>query len=118
MNQVNLMGRLTKDPVIKYSGMAEPLAITSYTLAVDRSISRERRNAGEQSADFISCTAFGKSAEFVEKYFRKGMMVGVGGRLQVKSYEDSEGQRRWITEVVTDSHHFAGDKRGFTDEPS
>ena len=113
MNKVILMGRLTRDPEIRYSNAAEPLAIVRYTLAVDRRVSRERRDAGEQSADFINCTAFGRGAEFIEKYFRKGQMVGVVGRIQVRSYDDNTGQRRWVTEVVTDEHFFGESRASF-----
>ena len=113
MNKVMLMGRLTRDPEMRYSNAAEPLAIARYTLAVDRRVSRERRDAGEQSADFINCTAFGRAAEFVERYFRKGQMVGVVGRMQVRSYDDNTGQRRWVTEVVTDEHFFGESRASF-----
>jgi len=115
MNQVNLMGRLTKEPELKYHGTENPLAVTRFSLAVDRGISKEKREAGERPADFINCVTFGKSAEFVEKYFRKGALVGVAGRLQASSFEDSEGRRRWATEVVTERHFF-GDKRGLENE--
>ena len=113
MNKVMLMGRLTRDPEMRYSNAAEPLAIARYTLAVDRRVSRERRDAGEQSADFINCTAFGRAAEFIERYFRKGQMVGVVGRMQVRSYDDNTGQRRWVTEVVTDEHFFGESRASF-----
>ena len=113
MNKVMLMGRLTRDPEIRYSNAAEPLAIARYSLAVDRPISRERRERGDQSVDFINCTAFGRSAEFVEKYFRKGLMVGIVGRIQVRSYDDNTGQKRWATEVVTDEHFFGESRASF-----
>jgi len=113
MNKVILMGRLTRDPEVRYSNAAEPLAIVRYTLAVDRRVSRERRDSGEQSADFINCVAFGKQGEFVERYFRKGQMVAVVGRLQVRSYDDNTGQRRWMTEVVTDEHFFGESRASF-----
>jgi len=108
------MGRLTKDPEIRYSNAQEPLAIARYTLAVDRRVSRDRRDAGEQTADFINCTCFGKAAEFVEKFYRKGQMVSVVGRMQVRSYDDPQTQqRRWITEVITDEHFFAESRASF-----
>ena len=113
MNKVILMGRLTRDPEMRYSNAAEPLAIVRYTLAVDRRVSRDRRDAGEQTADFINCTAFGRAAEFVERYFRKGQMVSVVGRMQVRSYDDNTGQRRWVTEVITDEHFFAESRASF-----
>ena len=113
MNRVILMGRLTKDPEMRYSNAAEPLAIVRYTLAVNRPISRDKKSAGEQDVDFINCTAFGRQAEFVEKYFRKGQMVAVEGRMQVRSYDDNTGQKRWATEVITDNHHFAESRASF-----
>ena len=113
MNKVILMGRLTKDPEVRYSNQAEPLAIARYTLAVDRSISRAKRDAGEQATDFINCTCFGKQAEFIEKFYRKGQMVSVVGRMQVRSYDDQQGQRRWVTEVITDEHFFAESRASF-----
>ena len=106
MNKVVLMGRLTRDPEVRYSNAAEPMAIVRYALAVNRRVSRERRDSGEQDVDFINCTAFGKAAEFVERYFRKGQMVCVSGRLQIRSFDGNDGQRQWFTEVVTDDHHF------------
>jgi len=109
MNKVILMGRLTKDPEIRYTQSAEPLAVAKYTLAVNRRFKRE----GEQEADFINITSFGKSAEFAERYYQKGQLVAVVGRLQVRSYEDQEGNRRWITEVVAEEQHFAESKRSF-----
>jgi len=113
MNKVILMGRLTRDPEMRYSNAAEPLAIVRYTLAVDRRVSRDRRDAGEQTADFINCTAFGRAAEFVERYFRKGQMVSVVGRIQVRSYDDNTGQKRWATDVITDEHFFAESRASF-----
>ena len=114
MNKVILMGRLTKDPELRYSNAAEPMAFARYTLAVDRGISREKKDQGAQSTDFINCACFGRQAEFVEKYFRKGQMVSVVGNLQVRTYDDPQGgQRRWITEVVTTEHHFAESRASF-----
>lgn len=85
------MGRLTKDPEVRYAQGSEPLAVARYTLAVNRRFKRQ----GEQDADFIGCVAFGKAGEFAEKYFKKGQMVGVVGRLQVRSWDDNEGKRHW-----------------------
>lgn len=107
MNKVILMGRLTKDPEVRYSQGATPLAICRYTLAVNR---RFQKN-GEQSADFISCVAFGKAAEFAAKYFRKGQMVSVAGRLQVSSWKDRDDKTHWNTDVVIEEQHFAGGKK-------
>lgn len=103
MNKVILMGRLVKDPEIKYSQGATPVAIARYTLAVNRVFKRE----GEPDADFINIVALGKRGEFTEKYFRKGQMVGVVGRLQVRTYDDPDGKRQWFTEVLVEEQHFA-----------
>lgn len=111
MNKVILMGRLTRDPEVRYSQGAEPVVIARYTLAVNR---RMKKN-GETEADFINCVAFGKSGEFAEKYFRKGQMVSIIGRLQVRSWEDNEGKKRWTTEVIIEEQYFAeGKKSGNT----
>ena len=93
MNKVILMGRLTRDPEVRYTQGAQPLAIARYTLAVDRRGSKQ----GEQSADFISCTAFGKSGEFAEKYLHQGMKIVVVGRIQTGSYTNREGQKVYTT---------------------
>ena len=107
MNKVVLMGRLTRSPEVRYSQGAEPLAVARYTLAVNR---RMKKNGnGEQEADFIPCVAFGKSGEFADKYFRKGQMVAVTGRLQVRSW-DKDGERRYTTEVIIEEQHFAESK--------
>lgn len=100
------MGRLTKDPEVRYTQGGEPKAIARYTLAV----SKRFKKAGEPDADFIGCVAFGKSGEFVEKYFRKGRMVSVIGKLQVRSWDDQNGQKRWSTEVVVEEQYFAENK--------
>ncbi len=107
MNKVILMGRLTKDPEVRYSKGENPLAIARYTLAVDR---RFNRNNEEQSADFISCVAFGKSGEFAEKYFHKGIKITVSGRIQTGSYTNKDGQKIYTTEVVVEEQEFAESK--------
>lgn len=109
MNKVILMGRLTRDPEVRYSQGAEPLAIARYTLAVDR---RGRRDAaaGEQTADFIQCVSFGRTAEFAEKYLRKGIKMLIGGRIQTGSYTNKEGNRVFTTEVVVEEQEFAESK--------
>jgi len=119
MNKAVLLGRLTKDPEIRYTQSNEPLCIARYTVAVDRRFKRD----GEPSADFIPCVAFGRAGEFAEKYFKKGMMVCVAGRIQVRSWEDQQGQKRWSTEVVLEEQDFAESKasfqsRGGSDIPS
>ena len=109
MNKIILLGRLTRDPEIRYTQSAEPLAIARYTLAVNRRFKRE----GEPDADFIPCVAFGRQAEFAERYFKKGMMVCVSGRLQIRSWDDDQGQRRWMTEVILEEQDFAESKASF-----
>lgn len=106
MNKVILMGRLTKDPEVRYSQSAEPVAVARYTLAVNRKFKRD----GEPDADFINCVAFGKNGEFAEKYYKKGQMVSVVGKLQVRSWEDQSGQKHWSTEVVIEEQYFAESK--------
>lgn len=105
MNKVILMGRLAREPEVRYSQGTEPLAIARYTLAVNRRFKRQ----GEPEADFIPCVALGKSGEFAEKYFRKGQLVAVTGRLQVRSW-DKDGERRWTTEVIIEEQYFAEGK--------
>ncbi len=107
LNKVILMGRLTRDPEIRYSQSAEPMAIARYSLAVERRFKRE----GEPKADFIPCVAFGKQGEFAERYFRKGQLVSVAGRLQVRNWEDNEGKKRTATEVVVEEQYFAESKK-------
>ena len=105
MNKVILMGRLTRDPEIRYSQGDNPTAVARYTLAVDR---RFRRNGdGDQSADFIGCVAFGRSAEFAEKYFRQGMRVSISGRIQTGSYTNKDGVKVYTTEVIVEEQEFA-----------
>ena len=114
MNRVILMGRLTRDPEVRYSQGERSMAIARYTLAVDR---RGRRNQdnGEQSADFINCVAFDRAGEFAEKYFRLGMRVLVSGRLQTGSYVNKDGQKVYTTEVILDDQEFA-DSKGASSE--
>ena len=107
MNKVILMGRLTRDPEVRYSQGAEPVAVARYTLAVNRRFKRK----DEPEADFIPCVALGESGEFAEKYFRKGQLVGVIGRLQVRSWEDKEGKKHWTTEVIVEEQYFAESKK-------
>ncbi len=106
MNKVILMGRLTRDPEVRYSAGATPLAIARYSLAVDRRFKKE----GEASADFINCVVFGKSGEFAEKYFRQGMRVTVCGRIQTGSYTNKDGVKVYTTEVVVEEQEFAESK--------
>lgn len=107
MNKVILMGRLTRDPEVRYSQGEQPLAIARYTLAVDRRQTRSNNGGDEQNADFISCVAFGRSGEFAEKYLRKGTKIAVTGRIQTGSYTNKDGVRVYTTEVVVEDHEFA-----------
>lgn len=107
MNKVILMGRLTRDPEVRYSQGAEPLAVARYSLAVNKRFKRQ----GEPDADFIPCVVFGKQGEFAERYFRKGQMVSVVGRLQVRNWEDNEGKKRVTIEVVAEEQYFADSKK-------
>ena len=109
MNKAIIMGRLTKDPEIRYSQAAEPLCIARYTVAVNRRFKRE----GEPDADFIPCVAFGRAGEFAERWLKKGMMVCVSGRIQVRSWDDQSGQKRWSTELVLEEQDFAESKASF-----
>ena len=121
MNKVILMGRLTRDPDVRYSAGATPLAIARYTLAVDRRFKKD----GEASADFISCVVFGKAAEFTEKYLRQGTRITVCGRIQTGSYTNKDGVKVYTTEVVVEEQEFAESKgtsdssaSGFQPSPS
>ncbi len=105
MNKVILMGRPTRAPEVRYSDGVDPLAVARYTLAVNRRIKKN----GEQDADFIPCVAFGKAGEFAEKYFKKGQLVAITGRLQVRSW-DKDGERRWSTDVIVEEQYFAESK--------
>ena len=109
MNKVILMGRLTRDPEVRYSSGAEPLAIARYTLAVDRR-GRRDANGGDQTADFIPCVAFGRAGEFAEKYFRQGTKIAVTGRIQTGSYTNKDGNRVYTTEVIVEEQEFAESK--------
>lgn len=108
MNKAIVMGRLTKDPEVRYSNQGDnSMAIARYTLAVDRRFKREGEN---DAADFIPCVAFGKAGEFAQKYFRKGMKVSISGRIQTGSYNNKDGQKVYTTEVVIEEQEFAESK--------
>lgn len=108
MNKVILMGRLTRDPEVRYSQNGDSnLAIARYTLAVDR---RFQRNGGDQQTDFISCVAFGRSGEFAEKYFKQGTKICIEGRIQTGSYTNKDGAKVYTTEVVVENQEFAESK--------
>ena len=109
MNKVILMGRLTRDPELRYSNKGdEQIAIANYTLAVDRG---GRHEEGRQNADFIQCTAFRKAAEFAEKYFTQGLRVLITGRIQTGSYTDRDGKKVYTTTVIVDEQEFADSKK-------
>lgn len=102
MNKVQLIGRLTKEPEIRYSQSAEPIAITRFSVAVSRKFKKD----GEPDADFINCISFGKTAEFIGKYFNKGRMIGVVGCIRANSWTDNNGQKRKSTEVQVEEVEF------------
>lgn len=106
MNNVNLMGRLTKDPDIRYTP-GQNMAVARFTLAVDR---RRVKDDGTRDADFISCVAFGKTAEVAEKYFKKGTKLAIRGHIQTGSYQKQDGSRVYTTDVVVDEAEFAESK--------
>ena len=107
MNKAILMGRLTRDPEVRYTQGDNQMAIARYTLAVDR---RFNRNGDENTADFIPCVAFGKAGEFAERYFRKGIKIAVTGRIQTGSYTNKDGVKVYTTEVVVEEQEFAESK--------
>jgi len=111
MNKVILMGRLTRDPDVRYTQGENPMAIARYTLAVDRRFSRRGQgDDGQQTADFIGCVAFGKSGEFAEKYLHKGTKLCVTGRIQTGSYTNKDGVKVYTTDVVVEDQEFAESK--------
>lgn len=107
MNKVILMGRLTHDPDIRYSQGENATAVARYTLAVNRSFKRE----GEPDADFINCVAFGRAAEFAEKYFKKGSRILISGRIQTGSYTDRDGRKVYTTDVIVETQEFTESKQ-------
>lgn len=106
MNKVILIGRLTKDPEVRYSQGENAMAIARYGIAVDRRYAKD----GDPSADFINCVAFGKQGEFVEKYLKKGMKIAVSGRIQTGSYE-KDGVKHYTTDIVVEEHEFCESKK-------
>ena len=106
MNKVILMGRLTRDPEVRYGAGENSTAVARYTIAVDRGFKRD----GEQSADFISCVTFGRSAEFAEKYLRQGTKIVLTGRIQTGSYTNRDGQKVYTTDIVVEEQEFAENK--------
>ena len=127
MNKVILMGRLTRDPDVRYSqGANGNMAIARFSLAVDRRFQRQDAQGEQANADFISCVAFGKQGEFVEKYFHKGMKMVLTGRIQTGSYTNKEGSKVYTTDVVAEEIEFAesknsqggGSNEGYTRNPA
>lgn len=106
MNKAILMGRLTKDPETRYT-QTNNIQVTSFTLAVNRRFTKD----GEQQADFINIVSWNKTAEFVSKYFKKGQQVGVIGRIQTRTWDDDQGQKHYITEVIAEEVYFADSKK-------
>ncbi|MCL2874399.1 MAG: single-stranded DNA-binding protein [Defluviitaleaceae bacterium] len=110
MNKVIMMGNLARDPETRYSQSADPIAVTRYSLAVRRRFKRE----GEPDTDFFNCVAFGKQAEFAEKYLKKGMKICIAGSLRTSSWDDKQtGQKRWSTDIVVEEQDFAESKASF-----
>ena len=107
MNSVNLIGRLTADPDVRYTTNGEPMAIARYTLAVD---------GIKERTDFIRCVAFGKAGEFAEKYLSKGLKVGISGRIQTGSYKDNDGKMVYTTDIIVNQHTFC-EKKGTSEQP-
>lgn len=125
MNRVILLGRLARDPEVRYTQSAEPLAVCRFAVAVERPFSRNRQE-GEPTADFINCVCFGKRGENINQYFRKGNRIAVQGRLQVSNYTDQQGNKRYSTDVVVEDFEFVESRaeressgnEGFTQAPA
>ena len=113
MNKVVIIGRFTRDPEIKYSTGENATATARFSLAVNR---RFKNKEGNYDADFINCVAFGKTAEFIEKYFTKGMAIGITGRIQTGSYTNKEGQKVYTTDVVVEETEFVESKNKGTSD--
>jgi single-strand DNA-binding protein len=111
LNHIVLMGRLTRDPELRRTGSGT--AVTSFTVAVDRDFGKNEN--GEKETDFIDCTAWRNTAEFVDKYFQKGRMAVVSGRLQIRNWTDKDGNKRRSAEVVADNVYFGDSKNSATD---
>lgn len=107
LNHIDIMGRLTKDPELRRTGSGTP--VVSFTIAVDRDFSG--KDSGEKETDFIDCVAWRSTAEFVSKYFTKGRMAVVSGRLQIRNWTDKEGNKRRNAEIVADNIYFADSKK-------
>ncbi len=108
MNKAILIGRLTRDPEVRYTRGEKQMAVARYTLAVPRRAAKD----GQQSADFIGCVAFDKAAEFAEKYFRQGMKIAIAGHIQTGSYTNRDGQKIYTTDIIIEEQEFAESKKG------
>lgn len=108
MNKVNLIGRIVRDPEVRYSQGATSMAVAKYTLAVDRRFKKD----GEPTADFINCIAFGKLGEFAEKYLKKGVKIAISGRIQTGSYTNKDGNKVYTTDVIVEEQEFCESKSG------
>jgi len=114
MNKVILMGRFTKDPETRYTS-GNNTAVCNFTLAVDRQFQKQGE---ERKADFINCIAWAKGAEFVQKFFTKGMRIAVVGRIETRTWDDNEGKKHYVTEVIVEESHFADSKKDGSGRPS
>lgn len=116
MNKVELVGRLTRDPEVRYTQGENASAIARFSVAVNR---RFKNNEGNYDADFINCVAFGRSGEFIEKYFKKGMAIGISGRIQTGNYTNKDGVKVYTTDVVVEEAEFVESKNnGGSSAPS
>ncbi len=118
MNKVILMGRLTREPDVRYTTGPEIKAVARYTLAVDRRFARSNEGSEQQTADFIPCVAFGKAAEFAEKYLHQGTKLVVTGRILTGSYTNKDGQRVYTTDIVIEEQEFAESKNSSAGQQS
>lgn len=109
MNKVILVGRLTRDPEVRYSQGSDPTAIARYSLAVNRRFKRD----GQPDADFINIVAFGRNGEFAEKFLKKGMQISVAGSIQTGSYTDKDGNKRYTTDIVVEEQNFTESRKSF-----
>lgn len=107
-NSVIIKGRLTRDPDVRYTSGDQSMCVARFTVAVER---RRARQGEQRQADFISCVAFGKTGEFIEKYFRKGMMIDISGHIQTGNFTSKDGQKVYTTDVVVDDCMFGEPKR-------
>ena len=113
LNQSIIMGRLTRDVVTSYAQNSDNTAIGRFTIACERDFAD---NAGQRATDFISCVAFGRTAEFIEKHFKQGHMLCITGRIQTGSYTNRDGQKVYTTDVIVEKAHFTGEKKAAAEE--